>query len=80
MVKAYAVDKQTKRRVHKVEATRILPKASIIRMLLNSHDLNSIITKSFDAWQYIISKVGICVDFWLLDFKVDNIGRIRKEN
>lgn len=49
-------------------------------MLLNSHDLNSIITKFFDAWQHIISKFGICVDFWLLDFTVDNIGRIRKEN
>jgi hypothetical protein len=49
-------------------------------MLLNSHDLNSIITKFFDAWQHIISKFGICVDFWFLDFTVDNIGRIRKEN
>lgn len=49
-------------------------------MLLNSHYLNSIITKSFDAWQHLISEVGICVYFWLLHFAVGNIVRIVKEN
>lgn len=39
-------------------------------MLLNSHDLNSVVAKPFDARKHIISKVGIRVDHWLLHFRV----------
>jgi len=38
-------------------------------MFLNSHKLNSIITKSFDSRKYIISEVGICIDDRFLDAK-----------
>lgn len=44
----------------------IIPKTSIIRVLLDSHDLNSIITKPFNTRKHIISKVYVCVDYWLL--------------
>lgn len=47
-----------------------LPKARIVRMFLDSHELNSIITKLFNARKHIISELGIRVNFRLLHFKV----------
>lgn len=44
----------------------VIPKAGIIRVLLDSHDLNSIITKPFNTRKHLISKVYICVDYRLL--------------
>ncbi|RHN48642.1 hypothetical protein MtrunA17_Chr7g0265951 [Medicago truncatula] len=55
------------------EISNMLPKASIVRMFLDSHNLDSIIAKLFNARQYIISKIGICVDFWLLHHMVQSI-------
>lgn len=56
-----------------------IPKASIIGMLLNSHYLNSIITKLFDSRKHLISKVDICVDLWLLHLKVKKYGEREKK-
>lgn len=55
-----------------------VPKACIIWMFLDSHYLNSIIAKSFDAWKYIISKIGVRVNLWLLHLIDDNIVRRKK--
>lgn len=45
-----------------------VPKASIIRMLLNGHYLESIVAKFLYTRKYIISKLCICIYFRLLKF------------
>lgn len=43
-----------------------LPKTCIIWMFLNRHDLNCIVTKSFNTRKNFISEVGISINYWLL--------------
>ena len=47
-----------------------LPKASIIGMLLDSHDLNSIVSKPLNTRKDIISKVCIRIYNRFLKFNV----------
>jgi len=50
-----------------------IPKACIIRVFLDCHDLYCIISQPFNSWQHLISEVSIRVYLWFLCNKSSNI-------
>ena len=56
---------------HGKKVSHVVPKASIVGMLLDSHDLNAVVAQLPDAGKHVAFELEVAVDLWLLAAHAD---------
>lgn len=49
-----------------IEARDMVAKGSIVRMFLHGHDLDSVVAKVDDTWEYLLLELSVCTYLTLL--------------